>query len=117
MWYPLITNRVSTVNELTKGSAIQQNCVRDYIIFEDYTGITPVFYRDYIICNSINYWRLRKTKNYGGQLQKITDYTVQRLQAKRTRLQPRCGPLGTHFRFHTCVTGLQLALIIENKYW
>ena len=51
---------------VSEGSATQQNCVRDYVIFEDYTGITPGFYRDYIICNSINCWRIRKTRNYGG---------------------------------------------------
>ena len=37
-----------------EGSATQQNCVRDYVIFQflprlhqDYTGITPGLHRDY----------------------------------------------------------------------
>ena len=68
--------------EKAKGSATQQNHVQDYVIFEDYTGITPGFHRDYIICISINYQRLRKTRNYGERLQSTKLY-FKRLQAKR----------------------------------
>ena len=41
------------------GSATQQNRVRDYVIFEDYTGITPGLHqactRITHICKSLNY--------------------------------------------------------------
>ena len=44
----------SSHEELT--GATQQNCVRDYLIFEDYTGIT------YFVINSIDHGLLEITE-------------------------------------------------------